>query len=200
MELPAGLAAVSLRLHGGPGCRPPISRQGSKTGFADVILWAMGLRAGSGADAYVWAEAEADVAALLQCYSDPDALQQVAGIIREWSVEPPRQLWDRLRAVASEMVDGEAVAAFTTLTAWSQHGRAYGGMYMGPDRPSAVHEPGWVASITAAGLSDRVGALAHVAAWAWMQGHGSPDGRLAAQYLHPEGDRHQRVRARPAAR
>lgn len=33
-EFPAGLAAVSLRLHGGPKCRPPISRMGNKAGFA----------------------------------------------------------------------------------------------------------------------------------------------------------------------
>ena len=34
-EFPAGLAAVSLRLHGGPNCKPPISRMGNKAGFAN---------------------------------------------------------------------------------------------------------------------------------------------------------------------
>lgn len=41
-ELPAGLASVSLRLHGGPNCRPPISRMGNKAGYAEVILAALG--------------------------------------------------------------------------------------------------------------------------------------------------------------
>ena len=43
-EFPAGLAAVSLRLHGGRHCRPPISRMGNKQGYAEVILDALGLR------------------------------------------------------------------------------------------------------------------------------------------------------------
>ena len=64
-ELPAGLAAFSLRLHGGAHCRPPISRMGNKAGYAASILGALGLRSGQGADAYLWAEADPDVAAIL---------------------------------------------------------------------------------------------------------------------------------------
>jgi hypothetical protein len=98
IEAPAGLAAVSLRLHGGPNCRPPISRMGSKAGYAEVILAALGLRSGQGADAYLWAEADLDVAALLRCYPDADMLRRVAEIIRGWAGEEPRALWERLRA------------------------------------------------------------------------------------------------------
>ena len=98
LELPAGLASVSLRLHGGPGCKPPISRQGSKSGYAETILWTLGLRAGHGADAYLWAEADEDVAALLRCYPDAAMLRAVADIIRGWKDEEPRALWERLRA------------------------------------------------------------------------------------------------------
>ena len=97
-ELPAGLAAVSLRLHGGRHCRPPISRMGNKAGYADSILDALGLRSGSGADAYLWAEADPDVRALLRAYPDAAMLTRIAEIIRGWADEEPRALWERLRA------------------------------------------------------------------------------------------------------
>jgi len=97
-EFPAGLAAVSLRLHGGAHCRPPISRMGNKAGFSQTILGVLGLHSGQGAGAYWWAEADPDVAALLRIYPDPDALREVARIIRGWSGEEPRALWERLRA------------------------------------------------------------------------------------------------------
>lgn len=97
-EFPAGLAAVSLRLQGGAHCRPPISRMGNKAGYSQTILGVLGLHSGQGAAAYWWAEADPDVAALLRIYPDPDALREVARIIRGWSGEEPRALWERLRA------------------------------------------------------------------------------------------------------
>ena len=97
-EFPAGLAAVSLRLQGGAHCRPPISRMGNKAGFSQTILGVLGLHSGQGAAAYWWAEADPDVAALLRVYPDPDALREVARIIRGWAGEEPRALWERLRA------------------------------------------------------------------------------------------------------
>lgn len=97
-EFPAGLAAVSLRLQGGAHCRPPISRMGNKAGFSQTILGVLGLHSGQGAGAYWWAEADPDVAALLRIYPDPDALREVARIIRGWAGEEPRALWERLRA------------------------------------------------------------------------------------------------------
>jgi hypothetical protein len=97
-EFPAGLASVSLRLQGGAHCRPPISRMGNKAGYGKVILATLGLHSGQGADGYWWAEADRDVAALLRIYADPVALRAVARIIRWWSDEEPRDLWERLRA------------------------------------------------------------------------------------------------------
>ena len=44
VELCAGTAALSLRLHAGRNARPPVSRMGAKTGYADVILRVLGLR------------------------------------------------------------------------------------------------------------------------------------------------------------
>jgi len=109
-EFPAGLASVSLRLHGGSKCRPPISRMGNKAGYAEAILWTLGLTAGKSASAYVWAEADDDVRALLQAYPDPAMLLRIAEIIRGWADEEPRALWERLRAERKARVGAEGVA------------------------------------------------------------------------------------------
>ena len=121
-EFPAGLAAVSLRLQGGAHCRPPISRMGNKAGYSKVILGVLGLHSGQGASAYWWAEADQDVAALLRIYPDPDALLEVARIIRGWAGEEPRALWERLRAERRERgsrSDPGGVAGWIIGGAWS---------------------------------------------------------------------------------
>ena len=121
-ELPAGLAAVSLQLQGGAHCRPPISRMGNKAGYAKVILGVLGLHSGQGAGAYWWAEADQDVAALLRIYPDPVALLEVARIIRGWSDEEPRALWERLRASRRERgsrSDPGGVAGWIVSGAWN---------------------------------------------------------------------------------
>ena len=46
VELCAGTAALSLRLHA-RGARPPVSRMGAKTGYADAILRVLGLAPGT---------------------------------------------------------------------------------------------------------------------------------------------------------
>jgi hypothetical protein len=71
---------------------------GNKAGYAEVILAALGLGSGQGAERYLWAEADDDVAALLRCYPDASMLRRVAEIIRGWQDEEPRALWERLRA------------------------------------------------------------------------------------------------------
>lgn len=96
-EIPAGLASVSLHLQGGRYCKPPVSRQGSKVGYAHIILDAMGLRPGLGAESYLWTEACPDVRALLCAYTQPDLLRAVAEVLRGWASEEPRALWARLR-------------------------------------------------------------------------------------------------------
>ena len=114
-ELPAGLASVSLRLHGGAHCRPPISRMGNKAGYAAVILAALGRRSGTGADRYLWAESDPDVAALLRCYPDAAMLRRVAEIIRGWKDEEPRELWERLRAERKGRNGADGVARYVQL-------------------------------------------------------------------------------------
>jgi len=97
VELCAGTAALSLRLEH-PRARPPVSRMGAKTGYADVILRCMGLRPGQGADRYLWCEPDAGVRLLLHAYTDRELATAAADIIRGWADEDPRALWERLRA------------------------------------------------------------------------------------------------------
>lgn len=122
VEAPAGLASVSLRLHGGPHCRPPISRLGAKTGYAEAILGLAGLRSGQSAGAFVWAEADADVRGLLRAYPDAAMLRRVADIIRGWADEEPRALWERLRAerkARGPVADDAGVAGWIVTGGWA---------------------------------------------------------------------------------
>jgi hypothetical protein len=91
-EFPAGLACLSLHVHG--RLKPPVPRPGVKTGYAKSICENLGL---TGAEAYWWAEADPDVAALIGAYACPEALFAIAGIIRGWVNEEPKKLWTRLR-------------------------------------------------------------------------------------------------------
>ena len=122
VEAPAGLASVSLRLHGGPHCRPPISRMGNKAGYAEAILGLAGLRSGQSAGAFVWAEADADVRGLLRAYPDAAMLRRVADIIRGWADEEPRALWERLRAerkARGPVADDAGVAGWIVTGGWA---------------------------------------------------------------------------------
>jgi len=101
VELCAGTAALSLRLHAGRNARPPVSRMGAKTGYADVILRVLGLRPGQGhtdGTRYLWCEPDAGVRLLLHAYTDRALATAAADIIRSWKDEDPRALWERLRA------------------------------------------------------------------------------------------------------
>jgi len=94
---------------------------GNKAGYSDVILDALGLRSGSGADSYLWAEADDDVRALLRAYPDAAMLRRIAEIIRGWADEEPRALWERLRAErkARRPVGDVAVAGWIIEGMWS---------------------------------------------------------------------------------
>ena len=97
VELCAGTAALSLRLHA-RGARPPVSRMGAKTGYADAILRVLGLAPGARAARYLWCEPDPGVRLLLEAYRDADLARAAAAIIRSWADEEPRALWERLRA------------------------------------------------------------------------------------------------------
>jgi hypothetical protein len=65
VELCAGTAALSLRLHK-EGAKPPVSRMGSKTGYANTILHQMGLYPGLKASRYLWCEPDDGCRLLLE--------------------------------------------------------------------------------------------------------------------------------------
>lgn len=126
VELCAGTAALSLRLHAGRNARPPVSRMGAKTGYADVILRVLGLRPGQGytnGTRYLWCEPDAGVRLLLHAYTDRDLATAAAEIIRGWKDEEPRALWERLRAEGPARYPAgptaREVARWVLLPAWS---------------------------------------------------------------------------------
>jgi hypothetical protein len=114
---------------------------GNKAGYAEVILAALGLRSGHGAGAYLWAEADDDVAALLRCYPDASMLRRVAEIIRGWADEEPRALWERLRAerkARGPRYDAEGAAGWMWTHAVSVHSK---GPHAGLDIQKAAGSP-----------------------------------------------------------
>jgi hypothetical protein len=96
VELCAGTAALSLRLHR-EGAKPPVSRMGAKTGYANAILHHLDLYPGLQADHYLWCEPDAGCRLLLEAYRDHDLAMKAVDIIRGWKNEDPRALWERLR-------------------------------------------------------------------------------------------------------
>lgn len=138
VELCAGTAAVSLQLHAGKHARPPVSRMGSKRGYAHAVLRVLGLRPGQGRTdrtRYLWCEPDAGVRLLLHAYTDRELAQEAAAIIRGWADEEPRALWERLRsegpAQCPDGVSAREVAKFLRLLSsnrlipatWSTDGR-----------------------------------------------------------------------------
>ncbi|MGA0946731.1 MAG: hypothetical protein ACO3UW_13290, partial [Candidatus Nanopelagicales bacterium] len=121
VELCAGTAALSLRLHKRKA-RPPGSRMGAKTGYADAILRVLGLRPGQRAEHYLWCEPDPGVRLLLEAYRDRELALAAAEIIRGWKDEDPRALWERLRAEGPPVcppVDAREVARWVVRSAWS---------------------------------------------------------------------------------
>jgi hypothetical protein len=119
VELCAGTAAVSLQLHR-EGARPPVSRMGSKRGYAIAVLHALGLYPGQQAAHYLWCEPDDGCRLLLETYRDHDLAVEVAAIIRGWKDEDPRALWDRLRAEGPvKAPTPREVARFILTGVWS---------------------------------------------------------------------------------
>ena len=136
VELCAGTAALSLRL-AAPRAKPPVSRMGAKTGYAKAILQVLGLRAGIGADHYLWCEPDDGCRMLLYSYRDPALRAAAAEKIRSWKDEDPKELWLRLRAIGPIVApDPDEVARWIQVQAWSGliPGQGYSGPGHGGDR------------------------------------------------------------------
>lgn len=152
VELCAGTAALSLRLHGGRYARPPVSRMGAKTGYARAILQVMGLAAGDGADRYLWCEPDPGCRLLLEAYRSSELAQQAADIIRSWADEDPRTLWERLRAEGPvQGVTAKEAARWLHVEGYSRPDGCFDRIMAGEPSPvtSARWDwspaPGWIA-------------------------------------------------------
>lgn len=122
VELCAGTAALSLAHYakGAPlksrkgafkQVKPPVSRMGSKSGYAEAILDVLGLEPGEGQVAgthYIWCEPDPGCRLLLEAYRDAALAKAAADIIRGWADEDPRALWERLRAEGPPRYPAEA--------------------------------------------------------------------------------------------
>ena len=157
VELCAGTAALSLRLHAGRNARPPVSRMGAKTGYADVILRVLGLRPGQGyidGTRYLWCEPDAGVRLLLHAYTDRDLATAAAEIIRGWKDEEPRALWEQLRAEGPARCPGgptaREVARWVILPGWDVKGTGCG-FFRGPGGISSGKHQRRALTITGAG-------------------------------------------------
>ena len=138
VELCAGTAALSLA-HFAKGdplksrkgaykqVKPPVSRMGSKAGYAEAILDVLGLEPGEGREVgthYLWCEPDPGCRLLLYAYRKASLSQEAASILRGWAGEDPRALWERLRAEGPpRLPDGGAeageVARAVTMGQWS---------------------------------------------------------------------------------
>jgi len=116
VELCAGSAAVTLRLIGGAGARPPVAYIGSKRAYARAILNVMGLHSGDGADGVVLVEA-GPWAKVWAALAQPAVCSDVVRILRSWSDEDPKALWDRLKVAPVPVDPAGYTAAWTFLQA-----------------------------------------------------------------------------------
>ena len=81
IELAAGTAALSWAT---AGLKFPVSRMGSKSGYAYAILSALGLRAGEPLPAYLLNEPDQELARTLALLASPGGAAAVAEVIRSW--------------------------------------------------------------------------------------------------------------------
>lgn len=205
VELCAGTAALSLRLHR-DGARPPVSRMGAKTGYADTILRVLGLMPGQRAERYLWCEPDPGVRLLLHAYRDAALARAAAAIIRSWAAEDPRALWERLRAegpprLPDEGADAGEVARWAVshaLTGMSggydcaseraARGERWGGDVRDfvPNRMSRIDAMPATIAPDAREVDPR-----EVARWAWVQrrsAHGKGDGYHGGNDTHKIDD------------
>ena len=144
VELCAGTAAISLRLHDAEW-KPPISRQGGKQNYAEVTLRVLGLAPGQRALRYVWAEPDAGARLLLASYAEPVMWAAAADVLASWAHQPPRELWQALRAEGEPATaTPRALARHVLLEGWSLWGHMYRGPGASKTGTVAVTLPGLV--------------------------------------------------------
>jgi hypothetical protein len=183
IELCAGTAAVSLRL-ARARARPPVSRMGSKSGYADALLGLAGLRPGQGAAHYLWCEPDPGCRLLLEAYRDAGLARSAADIIRGWAGEDPRALWERLRAEgpprcpdggveAGEVARWAVIQSSNTMIVldenWRNTGKGGSTLYRRDDPRRCAEPLAGVGTLPAAIAPDaRQVDPREVARWAWV--------------------------------
>lgn len=127
---------MSLRLHKAKS-RPPISRMGSKSGYADTILRVLGLEPGQGAERYLWCEPDDGVRLLLHAYQDKVLAEQAAEVLRSWIPHDARELWERLKdegPIRCPSSDPREVARFLYRTAVEYDSTLIRGGFVHPEK------------------------------------------------------------------
>jgi hypothetical protein len=172
IELCAGTAAVSLRL-ARARARPPVSRMGSKSGYADALLGLAGLRPGQGAAHYLWCEPDPGCRLLLEAYRDAALARAAADIIRGWAAEDPRALWERLRAEGPPrgpeaspggQVFAHEVARWLNIAGWDMGQAAPGFRHPYGGKSASGRTGNGCDGLTSAGLARRTEGLPEVPA------------------------------------
>jgi len=176
VELCAGTAAVSLRLHHAAR-RPPVSRQGGKQNYAEATLRVLGLAPGQQALRYVWAEPDAGARLLLASYASPALWAGAALVLDSWQHAQPRALWAALRAEGEpQAATPHALARHVLLEGWT----LWGTLYRGP----GASELGTVA-VTLPGLIKRLQQHEAVPATVYAEAREVPVQGGAVVYVDP---------------
>jgi hypothetical protein len=118
VELCAGSAAVSLRWMSAKQ-RPPFGWMGSKAGYADQVLEAMGLLPGGAAEGDLVYLAEPGPWNLYwHAMTTSEVRARVEAVLRGWAGEDPESLWRRLAAAPVPESPTDRVAAWMVLMFW----------------------------------------------------------------------------------
>ena len=187
VELCAGTAALSLA-HFAKGdplksrkgaykqVKPPVSRMGSKAGYAEAILDVLGLAPGEGREVgthYLWCEPDPGCRLLLEAYRDASLARAAADIIRGWAAEDPRALWERLRAEGpprgAEVSPGgqvfaHEVARWLNIAGWDMGQAAPGFRHPYGGKSASGRTGNGCDGLTSAGLARRTEGLPEVPA------------------------------------
>jgi len=89
VELYAGLAAVTLHLC---GCKPPVSRIGSKAGYAAAIVQTLGVE---DPGQFLLVDTDPSVVQVLRSLVSPEGRQAIAALFVKWPES--REKWEALR-------------------------------------------------------------------------------------------------------
>jgi hypothetical protein len=154
VELYAGLASVSLWLAGGH--RPPVSRIGSKAGYARIIAKALDLEPGK-VDRFLLVDTDPGICAVLRALTSPAGRAQVIGYLGQWAEN--RATWEAFRVAGTAESRSRRGLGHMEAARWLYvTAGARGGV--GGFKGAHIHRPnvrGFIPSI--AGLRERIAKL-----------------------------------------